>query len=93
MASSEVLIHAPEVLVTIEAMCMCTETYETYKSQLAIKVSRFLCSSAHRYYAQPAITIQKAQNLTIAFRFITEVEKIPLVNIGEFSTLFRKVVG
>ena len=46
--------------------------------------------SAHRYYAQPAIAIQKAQNLTIAFRFITEVEKIPLVNIGEFCTLIRK---
>ena len=58
-----------------------------------VKVSRFLCSSTHRYYAQPAITIQKAQNLTIAFRFITEVEKIPVVNIGEFSTLFREVVG
>ena len=36
-----------------------------------------------RYYARPAITIQKAQNLTIAFRFITDIEKIPLVNIGE----------
>ena len=60
----------------------------TYESQLPIKVSMFL----HRYYAQPAITIQKAQNLTIAFRFITEVEKIPLVNVGECSTLIREAV-
>ena len=46
----------------------------------------------YRYYAQPAITIQKAQNLTIAFRFITEIEKIPLVNIGKLSTLIRNAV-
>ena len=41
------------------------------------------CGTLCRYYARPAITIQKAQNLTIAFRFITDIEKIPLVNLGE----------
>ncbi len=34
-----------------------------------------------RYYARPVIKIQKVQNLAIVFKFITEVEKIPVTNI------------
>ena len=36
-----------------------------------------------RYYTKPDNSIQRTQNLGIALEFITETEKIPLVNIGE----------
>ena len=38
-----------------------------------------------RYNMKPRILIQKSQNLAIAFKFMTDVEKIALVNIGESS--------
>lgn len=38
-----------------------------------------------RYYGKPVIRIQKVQNLMVAFRFLTEVEKIPLGNISKLS--------
>lgn len=39
--------------------------------------------NAHRYYAKPFIKIQKVHNLTVAFKFITEVERISLGDIGK----------
>lgn len=38
-----------------------------------------------RYYAKPLIKIQKVQNLTVALKFITEVEKIPLGTISKYT--------
>ncbi len=36
-----------------------------------------------RYSMKPRMMIHKSQNLTIAFKFMTATEKIPLVNIGK----------
>ena len=44
-----------------------------------------LLNFIHRYYAKPHIMIQKVQNLTVAFKFITEVEKIPLGDISKLN--------
>ena len=45
----------------------------------------------YRYYGHPVIRIQKVQNLMVAFRFLTEVEKIPLMNISKSSNEFFSV--
>ena len=37
----------------------------------------------NRYYAKPLIKIQKIQNLSVALRFITQVEKIFLPQISK----------
>ena len=42
---------------------------------------------ACRYYAKPLIKIQKVQNLTVVFKFITEVEKISLGDISKWSRI------
>lgn len=41
-----------------------------------------------RYYGRPLIRIQKVQNLTVAFKFLTEVEKIPLNDISTSLLLY-----
>jgi len=38
----------------------------------------------HRYKQKPRMDVHKRENLTIVFQFMINVEKIPLVNIGEF---------
>lgn len=37
----------------------------------------------HSYYKEPRTNIQRTQNLTIAFRFMTNTEKIPLPSLGK----------
>lgn len=46
-----------------------------------------LFMSCFRYKKIPKMDIHKRENLDIAFRFLTTVEKVPLVNIGEALTL------
>ncbi len=46
--------------------------------------SKELCSIPPRYNTKPRMMIHKSQNLTIAFKFMTVTEKIPLVNIGTY---------
>ena len=41
----------------------------------------------NRYYAKPKIKIQKMQNLAVAFKFMKEVEHIPIGNISKFHII------
>ena len=38
-----------------------------------------------RYKKNPRMDIHKRENLDIAFRFLTHVEKVPIVNIGKYD--------
>ena len=39
-----------------------------------------------RYYQKPRLPVHRSENLEKAFRFMTEEEKLHLVNIGKFTT-------
>ena len=39
----------------------------------------------YRYRKDPHRDIHKRENLDIAFRFLTHVEKVPIVNIGKYD--------
>ena len=60
------------------------------KMYVKVTLALSLCCHAFmpfRYYAKPLLKIQKVQNLSVAFKFITEVEKIPLINISKCDLL------
>ncbi len=50
-------------------------------------VPHFKLFSVHRFKAKPKMDVHKRENLEIAFRFMQDVEKIPMVNIGKYLVL------
>ena len=67
-----------------------TRSFQSKRGGLRIRSACELSNPIlNRYHAKPKIPIHKNENLSIAFRFMTDTEKIPLVNIGKhFSGSF-----
>ncbi len=46
-----------------------------------------------RFKAKPKMDVHKRENLEIAFRFMQDVEKIPMVNIGKYGVIIMCIVA
>ena len=60
---------------------------ERMNSYPSIVLNCYMNFFANRYKSKPRMDVHKRENLEIAFRFMQDVEKIPMVNIGKYTEI------